>query len=504
MTAVGATTAQRISHYARFPPTALSLAQMAQFGQTPSTATVYRASQFMADELPVRLAHRVRELESLPDGLGETPSIKRVHGWYVKSFEDIVEMQKYAQEKIPDKIRARLLQVSSESLSMPAKQFNINGQADYIKPTLKTLKDSPDGSTADNSIQAQHHEKSFFGSLKDRLFSGFGGSPLAQYDGDQKWPDEVHQYLDVFKECLTNVRKRHDAVVTTMAQGIKEYSAKAQLKALENPRSNGNGNGSENGGSGASSSSSYNFGDSNGEIVKRHGMIEPGFHEQRIQSFLDRFFMSRIGIRMLIGQQLALMEGKFAPDYVGIICTSTGVKETIQHAVKLAEEICEDTYGLFEGPKVIIECDPDLRIMYIPAHLSHMIFETVKNSLRAVVEKYGVDVDSKAYPPVTIVVGDGSEDITIRISDKGGGIPRSVQQRVWMYNYTTVKEPPKIGPEFSEPMMGAPMAGFGYGLPITRLYARYFNGDVVLQSIEGYGTDIYMHLNKLSTRELIF
>ena len=159
---------------------------------------------------------------------------------------------------------------------------------------------------------------------------------------------------------------------------------------------------------------------------------------------------------------------------------------------------------MYEAPKVIIECNENLRYMYIPAHLSHMIFEVVKNSLRAVVERYGTDLEASKYPPITIVVGDGSEDFTIRISDKGGGIPRSVQKRVWLYNYTTVKDAPDIDSKFSEPMMNAPMAGFRYGLPITRLYARYFGGDVILQSIEGYGTDVYMHLNKLSTRELIY
>ena len=84
-----AATSKLLAHYARFPPTALSLAQMAQFGRKPTTATVFRASQFMADELPVRLAHKVHELENLPEPLAETPSIKRVLTWYSQSFVDI-------------------------------------------------------------------------------------------------------------------------------------------------------------------------------------------------------------------------------------------------------------------------------------------------------------------------------------------------------------------------------------------------------------------------------
>ena len=30
-------------------------------------------------------------------------------------------------------------------------------------------------------------------------------------------------------------------------------------------------------------------------------------------------------------------------------------------------------------------------------------------------------------------------------------------------------------------------------------YARYFGGDLKLISMEGYGTDVYIHLNRLSS-----
>jgi pyruvate dehydrogenase kinase 2/3/4 len=43
----------------------------------------------------------------------------------------------------------------------------------------------------------------------------------------------------------------------------------------------------------------------------------------------------------------------------------------------------------------------------------------------------------------------------------------------------------------------APLAGLGYGLPISKSYARYFGGDVSIMSMEGYGTDAFVYLRRL-------
>lgn len=56
--------------------------------------------------------------------------------------------------------------------------------------------------------------------------------------------------------------------------------------------------------------------------------------------------------------------------------------------------------------------------------------------------------------------------------------------------------PASRSPPTTPPIAPLPCS-YGYGLPISRLYARYFGGDLAIISMEGYGTDAYLHLNRL-------
>lgn len=133
------------------------------------------------------------------------------------------------------------------------------------------------------------------------------------------------------------------------------------------------------------------------------------------------------------------------------------------------------------------------------------MLELLKNSMRATVEWHGVDSD---FPPIKVVIADGAEneDVVIKVSDEGGGIPRSNVQKIWSYLFTTAD--PSIqasmvgGPQDVDHGTESPLAGLGYGLPISRSYARYFGGDLSIMSMEGYGTDAFVYLARLgNTRE---
>lgn len=69
-----------------------------------------------------------------------------------------------------------------------------------------------------------------------------------------------------------------------------------------------------------------------------------------------------------------------------------------------------------------------------------MLFELFKNSMRAVMEYHGAEDD---IPPIKVTIVKGKEDICVKMSDRGGGIPRSHVDQLFKYMYSTAPQPPK-------------------------------------------------------------
>jgi len=221
-----------------------------------------------------------------------------------------------------------------------------------------------------------------------------------------------------------------------------------------------------------------------------------------LQKRIDEFYLSRIGIRMLVEQYLELCKPQ-NPDMIGLVDLKASPYAIATEAIADAEYMCKRAHG--DAPQVIILGRTDLHFPYVPAHLNYMLVELLKNSMRATVELHGID----DMPPIKIVIADGedNEDVVIKVSDEGGGIRRSNINRVWSYLYTTAD--PGVLEEMLDSESGdmrdfntsSPLAGLGYGLPIARNYARYFGGDLTIMSTEGYGTDGYIYLPRLGSSD---
>uniref|UniRef100_A0A671TWN5 Protein-serine/threonine kinase n=1 Tax=Sparus aurata TaxID=8175 RepID=A0A671TWN5_SPAAU len=275
-------------------------------------------------------------------------------------------------------------------------------------------------------------------------------------------PDD-QRVLETFVEVLESIRNRHNEVVPTMAQGVIEYK------------------------------------DSYGQY--------DSVTDHNIQYFLDRFYTSRISIRMLINQHTLVFNGNINPAHpytIGCIHSICDVTEVARDAYESAKMLCEQYYlgapelelremnvlTVILLPPLANNMKEPIQISYIPSHLYHMLFELFKNAMRATIETHEA---SRTLPPIKVMIALGGEDLSIKMSDRGGGVPFRKTERLFSYMYSTAPRP-SFGDKHR-----APLAGFGYGLPISRLYARYFQGDLQLYSMEGTGTDAVIHLKALST-----
>ena len=258
--------------------------------------------------------------------------------------------------------------------------------------------------------------------------------------------------LETFCETLIRIRNRHNTVVQTMAQGVLE-------------------------------------------MKETHSVDQKT--ESCVQYFLHRFYMCRISIRMLINQHTTLFgaDKPGHPRHIGCVDPNCDVHAVVLDAYENAKFLCDQYY--LTSPGLIVEQvnsegpDSPISIVYVPSHLYTILFELFKNAMRAVVEHYTPDAD--VLPPIHVTLCKGKEDLSIKMSDRGGGIPRSLSDCLFNYMYSTAPRPSVSG------FGSAPLAGFGYGLPLSRLYARYLHGDLLVNSFEGYGTDAITYLKVLSS-----
>jgi len=298
--------------------------------------------------------------------------------------------------------------------------------------------------------------------------------------------------LNDFTNSLINIRERHSDTVISMAEAVMELKT---IQAQEDKEA--------------------------GRKSKHRN--RPKF-EKNIQYFLDRLYTSRISTRMLINQHTMLFDdpSNRTSHLVGTIDPQCEITPVVVQAYESARFLCEQyylsapamEYTSYDGSTRGAPANKDengndkIQFVYVPSHLYHVLFELFKNSMRATIEHAGEDeID---FPPVKVLVCKGKEDVTIRISDRGGGIPRSLRDHIFEYLYTTAPNPimtnsaeiqdvsSMMGGGGMSGMSSAPLAGLGYGLPLSRLYTRYFAGDLQLYSAEGWGTDAVIYLHALA------
>lgn len=295
------------------------------------------------------------------------------------------------------------------------------------------------------------------------------------------------------------------------------------------------------------------------DLVQTHTNTIPtlaqGFLECRkyidptdITKFLDQHLRARIGTRLIAEQHLALHIASTPdartldpdPYNIGVIDSSLQPAKIIRSCEAFVGDICEFKYGV--RPKIDMNGSIDATFAHVPVHLEYVLTELIKNAFRATVESgnesHPVEITLAAAPDVPMSkldalkrldltdenaidftkeglaeyctssegvqgpINSAPPTITIRIRDRGGGIPPDVLPNIWSYSFTTFNVDEAAGTNSVSDGLNAitnggnpsSIAGLGYGLPLGRAYAEYFGGSIAVQSMHGWGTDVYLSL----------
>lgn len=220
-------------------------------------------------------------------------------------------------------------------------------------------------------------------------------------------------------------------------------------------------------------------------------------------------------------------------------------KDVVERCGKAIRSISQRTYGPdVPIPNIKIEGHLEANFPYILSHLEYIIGELLRNSVQAVVEKHQRensnkhDETTKPPPDIEVTICESQQHVIIRVSDQGGGIPREVMPYLWSFNkgpstpriLENLGKVPKMAATMQELLVDnqsaeearsqetaapkherhesslaslssrPPNLRLGMGLPLSRVYAEYWAGSLVLHSLEGYGVDVFLQISKLGNK----
>jgi len=213
--------------------------------------------------------------------------------------------------------------------------------------------------------------------------------------------------------------------------------------------------------------------------------------DEAIQSLLDRVYTSKISLDLLI----SLYNAAHNCDHQalrGLVSRRVDVMKTIRevhHVLRCGDIESADLelIGMNERTPVT-----EIHISCAPAYLEDTISGVIRNAMEAneAITKQ-LRRDGKMdleVPAIKVLVSKSHEDVSVRVSDLGGGIPREQVDSVMQYGVTNTRDNIQMR---------------GRHLAMTRMYARYFQGDLSLCSMHGLGTDVFLYLRALGARECL-
>ena len=222
-------------------------------------------------------------------------------------------------------------------------------------------------------------------------------------------------------------------------------------------------------------------------------------------------------------------------DFVGEVFLRCNAKEVVEECGQRAKSLAEAAYGPQRKlPELHLEGHLEATFPYILSHLQYIIGELLRNSIQAVVERHAQTNTDPS--PIEVLICETPQHVIIRISDQGGGVPKDILPDLWSFskvcrsqthleNLLQVPRMAATMQELKTPLTpgdaqsseGAsdkrfvdgslssltyrpPNLKLGMGLPMSRVYAEYWAGNLELHSLDGYGVDAFLQISKLGNK----
>ncbi|KAL7956448.1 branched-chain alpha-ketoacid dehydrogenase [Trichoderma compactum] len=277
------------------------------------------------------------------------------------------------------------------------------------------------------------------------------------------------------------------------------------------------------------------------------GILECGrlMDPKELDHFMNVILRSRISRRVIAEQHLSLTETFNSPcfspgatfsesDFIGEVFIKCFAKDVISRCAKAVTQLARSTNGpQVQVPEVKIDGHLKASFPYILSHLEYIVGELLRNSVQAVIDHHQKQPDhaSPPPPPIEVTICEAQESVIIRISDRGGGIPRDELPYLWSFSKgpksqkrlenlgqvprmaatmqelhvtdelgrADLKAPTYLG-SLSTLTSRPPNLRLGMGLPLSRVYAEYWAGSLGLHSLEGYGVDAFLQISRLGNK----
>lgn len=280
----------------------------------------------------------------------------------------------------------------------------------------------------------------------------------------------------------------------------------------------------------------------------------------------------RISRRVIAEQHLSLTETYHSPhfspgaklsesDFIGEVFIKCQARDVIDRCAAAVTALARSTNGPdAQVPAIRVDGHLSASFPYILSHLEYIIGELLRNSVQAVIDRQAKLQEKSAAaieppPPIEVTICEAQEHVIIRISDRGGGIPREELPYLWSFSKgpqsasrlenlgrvprmaATMQElhidelgradlkapsyptppPPPPSPQEQTPTAATPHTPsqqnslssltsrppnlrLGMGLPLSRVYAEYWAGSLHVHSLEGYGVDAFLQISRLGNK----